>query len=235
MDIRAIVPCVEYDDFLALTLPHNLALLPSLTVLTSPIDQPTIALATRLGARVYITDAWHIGGPLNKANALNEWLDRTTQEQANPWLLVLDADIFLPATFFEHLDRLDLEGRLNPRSLYSARRRMCHDRSALKAYLEGDKPLTDFPYDIPTTLNKEFFGDLPLTNLAGLAGYLHLWSPQHAVGDRRFPVTGTAEGYDLQFALSFPEENRAYLDPLELLHIGPTFVNWHGRKSPRWG
>ena len=234
MDIRAVVPCVEYDDFLALTLPHTLALFPSLTVLTSPIDQATIALATRLGAQVYITDAWHIGGPLNKASALNEWLDHSTHEPADPWFLVLDADIILPAAFFAHLDRLNLEGHLNRRTLYSARRRMCHDRSALEAFLDGKKPLQDFPFDTPLIIEGQVFGDIPVNNLAGLAGYLHLWSPQHAAGNPLFPVTGTAEGYDLQFALSFPEENRSYLDPLEVLHIGPTFVNWHGRRSPRW-
>ena len=109
---------------------------------------------------------------------------------------------------------------------------MCHDRSALKAFLDGNKSLKEFPHDIPLTFNGSVFEGI--TNLAGLAGYLHLWSPQLSAGDKRFSVTGTAEGYDVQFGLSFPEENRNYLDPLEVLHIGPTFVNWRGRRSPRW-
>ena len=70
-------------------------------------------------------------------------------------------------------------------------------------------------------------------NPVGLAGYLQLWHPAHALGSRHFEGTGTAEAYDLVFGLSFPEDARRLLNQ-EVLHIGPTQVNWAGRRSARW-
>lgn len=227
MCLQAAISCVNYDDFLAWTLPHNLPLLESTTVVTSPRDPATIRLAKSLGVALFITDAWHMGGPLNKAAALNQWVTHASAYEPGSWLLTLDADILLFEAISPCLPSLD------PRSLYAVRRRMCTNADALRGALSGTRPVSDFPLDIVPVSDGKLWGLFETQNPAALAGYFQLWCPARSAGMKSFPETGTAERYDLMFGLSFADSARHYL-PQEVLHIGPTEVNWSGRRSPRW-
>ena len=227
MHIDAVIPCVGYDDYLALTLPGNLKLLDSITVLTEPEDSATVALVAELGVDVFATRAWRRDGPLSKASAINEWVSRATTYDSEQWLMVLDADMLLFAPLDADIRHVD------PRGLYSLRRRICETPEAFQSFLEAGTALGEFPLDIAPAIDGKLWNMVPTSNPASLAGYLHLWCPMRAAGRLRYPVARTAEAYDLDFALSFPEELRNYLRG-ESLHLGPTQVNWAGRRSPRW-
>ena len=229
MRIQTAITCVNYDDFLAWTLPRNLPYLESVTVITSPHDAATIRLAKQLGVQLFITDAWHVGGPLNKAHALNQWITHASAFEPEAWLMSLDADILLFQPVADCLDDLD------PRGLYSVRRRMCRDANSWNEFLAGSKVLADFPVDVVPVVNGKLWGTIDVQNPAGLAGYFQLWCPTASIGLNRFPMTGTAEAYDLMFGLSFPDTARKILPMQDALHLGPTEVNWVGRRSPRWG
>lgn len=227
MHIDAVIPCVGYDDFLALTLPGNLKLLDSVTVLTEPEDAATARLAAGLNAEIFVTDAWRRDGPLSKASALNEWISRATTFDPEQWLMVLDADMLLFAPLEPEIRHVD------PRGLYSLPRRICETAEDFQSFLQGRTALRQFPLDVAPATDGKLWNLVPTTNHASLAGYLHLWCPMRAAGRLRYPAARTAEGYDLGFALSFPDELRNYLNG-ESLHLGPTQVNWSGRRSPRW-
>ena len=228
MHIDTAIPCVGYDDFLALTLPRNLAVLDSVTVVTDPQDVATAALATKLGAEVFPTEAWRRGGPLNKAAALNDWISRATTYDPEQWLLVMDADIMLFHPLAKEIPHVDARG------LYSLRRRLCESPGLFNDFLAGGIEFSEFPLDLAPVGNGKAWESVPTAKTAALAGYLHLWCPMRAAGRLRYPTTGTAEAYDLGFALSFPEELRNELSCGEVLHLGPTQTNWSGRRSPRW-
>ena len=226
--LQTVIACVHYDDFLALTLLHNLPLLDAATVLTSPHDAATIALANRLGVPLFLTEAWHTGGPLNKALALNEWLTHASAMAPDAWFMSLDADILLFTPVPECLPQLD------PTCLYGPRRRMCDTPQALQDLLHGRRSLQDLPLEPPITVNLKMgeAGAEVAVNPAALSGYFQLWH-QAAGEPRLFQPTGTAQTYDVLFGLQWPEQQRVLLD-WEVVHLGPTQVNWSGRQSERW-
>src|ERR1700684_2367263 len=112
--MNAIV-CVDYDDFLAVTLPVNQAHFDKIVVVTDMQDERTAAVASRFAnVTLHRTDAFYAGGAaFNKGAALEEGFDILGRAG---WICILDADILLPKIF----DLPPLAGGW----LYGARRRM---------------------------------------------------------------------------------------------------------------
>ena len=133
------IPCLGYDDFLALTLPSVTGQLREVYVVTHPDDSRTIKVALRFGARLIVTKAWRSEeGLLDKGAAINCWMESTVPRHRNSWVLTLDADIFLPP---------GLNGALKqtrPGNLYSARRRLCTSKSGFARYESGQADMRDF-------------------------------------------------------------------------------------------
>lgn len=229
MQIEAVVPCVDYDDFLRITLPNNHFIVSSITVLTAPWDRRTAQIAIQHDVKIMMTDSWQKDGPFNKARALNEWLERITAMNLDEsWALVLDADVLLPRDRRLEVDQLD------PTGLYGARRRMCYDYGSYQQFAMGLRSLETFPVQVPPVRNGRVWGHRPTSNPAGLQGYMQLWCPARSAGLKRFPETGTAGQYDVEFALSFSQSSRKFLQQYDVLHLGPTQANWTGRRSARW-
>jgi hypothetical protein len=227
MGISTVISCVNYDDFLSLTLSRTLGVLDDVTILTAPDDDATIALAQRHGVRVLATDAWR-SGSFNKAKSLNEWLAQLDDaEPEESWCLTLDADILLPAGV-----TIDVRG-LDPATLFGARRRMCDSEAGWHALIAGARAPDSFPLDVASVWQGRVWM-LPTANPAGLQGCFHLWNRALGAGDRRFTEAPSAGDYDVAFALSFPEERRAFLAEYDILHLGECRTNWQGRRSSRW-
>ena len=94
---RSLVVCVEYDDFLAITLPRNKRHFAQTVVVTRPGDTRTQELAKREGVECYVTDAFfQDGAPFNKGVALEEAFDHIGRDG---WLCIWDADTVLPENF----------------------------------------------------------------------------------------------------------------------------------------
>lgn len=226
--LEVAIPCVHYDDFLKRTLPYTVRHLTSVTVLTSPSDEATITVARALGIKILVTDAWSDGGPFNKARALNEWIARQDSRDNLLWLMTLDADILLPSDWSVHL------GHLDPRGLYSARRRLCETESEWDDFISRRRSLYSFPLDVPPVIDGQVWGDKPTTNPAALCGYLQIWNPARGSGFTSFPEAPSAAQYDVEFALSYPEQLRKFLPGVDVLHLSVCATNWEGRRSPRW-
>jgi lantibiotic biosynthesis protein len=226
MRIEAVIPCVHYDDFLALTLPRNVRVLDSITVLTSWDDSSTAAIADGLGLKVLRTDAWSAGS-FNKGRALNAWLDALTPVAEETWLLVLDADIVLPESMRTCL------GALDATKLYGAPRRMCDSERAWQDFAAGRRDIRSFPLDMPPVWQGRIW-NLPTVNPAAIYGCFQLWNPARSRGGTRFVEAPTAAGYDVAFALSYADADRSFVPGLEILHLGECRVNWNGRCSSRW-
>ena len=92
--IKSLAVCVEYDDFLAITLPRNMRHFTRTLVVTSPADTRTQDLAKQHGAECYVTDAFYRNGAaFNKGLAIEEAFDVLGRDG---WICVWDADIVMP-------------------------------------------------------------------------------------------------------------------------------------------
>ena len=223
------IPCLGYDDFLALTLPSVTGQLREVYVVTHPDDSRTIKVALRFGARLIVTKAWRSEeGLLDKGAAINCWMESTVPRHRNSWVLTLDADIFLPP---------GLNGALKqtrPGNLYSARRRLCTSKSGFARYESGQADMRDFDLDSVPIKDGKIWGR-PTTNPAALQGYFQLWHVKGGINNStRYPESGSAMKYDIEFAMQYNESSRNFISGYEVLHLGECKRNWNGRVTPRW-
>jgi hypothetical protein len=223
-----IITCVNYADFLRLTLPAAKRAFGSVTVLTSPQDLQTRFVCESIGAKPYLTDVWQeYGATFNKSAAISECLQVVTQNDDDCWVLLMDADVLLPDGV-----RIDLPA-LDRSTLYSVPRRLCENESDWISFRAGRMPWGAFPLDIPPVIGGKVWGGVPTANPAGLMGYFQLWHLSCLGGIRIMPLSRNAASYDISFALRFADNKRVLL-PFEVLHLGPIRVNWDGRNSASW-
>ncbi len=213
-NISAITVCVEYDDYLAVTLPRNRHYFDKYVVITSPFDNRTFKLATANGCTVHATDAFYQRNAwFNKGAALEEGLDVLGR---NGWIWVLDADIVLPPN-------LQLPSNSDPTCLYVPARHVLRDPTAFSDGLDW------------TTL--------PVSTMPGeFAGYSQLFHASALTSKPWYTCNWNhAGGCDSDFEAKFPEDKRKRT-PFNVLHLGPeggvmpdsrVGCNWLGRVSPR--
>lgn len=211
--MRAIIVCVDYWDYLELTLQRNVHHFQEVHVITSSRDTKTQELVSLLGMTMpltcWVTDLFYEEGAVfNKWKALEWGLDQIGREG---WLCLLDADIVLPPLEIWQTLSLDVG------ELYTPRRRMMQNMSR----------------DIPhySTWSQHY----PLhRNEQEFAGYCQIF---HA-NDPALPSSPpwhdvrwiTAGGADSFFQAMWKKENKIR-PPFECLHLGEAGRNWCGRAT----
>lgn len=227
--LSGLVVCVNYDDFLRITIPFNRRHFNHLFVLTSENDPRTIKYCQESGVDYLTTEAWTENGAyFNKGKGINVGLTKLRQLKSE-WVCILDADIILPPNFLRSTPSLDAN------CLYSCRRRLCPEQSDYDPH----KSWASYELEpLPATVEVEgrlcVWGNsrLRATDAAGLFGYLQMWNLGRF--NARYPTQfQSAHSYDVRFASLWPEENRHWLSD-EVLHLGPAKTNWHGRLTERW-
>lgn len=203
----AITVCVDYWDYLAVTIPKNFHHFHKMLVVTSSADFQTQKLCSDLGVSCYVTDAFYRHGALfNKWAALEEGLNVLRNSSDLEWLCILDADIVWP----EKIYAPDLEIG----NLYGPKRRMASH-----------------------LLPENEWGTVPLWNLPDFSGFTQIFHvddphlpdpPWHQTNWKH------AGGADTFFQELWPSQNKIRL-PFEVLHIGPNGTNWCGRVNPLAG
>ena len=105
--LEAVTVCVNYADFLEQTLPHNLAHFDHYLVVTSDDDRRTINLCQRLGVECRRTNLLHFDNDIfAKARAIDFGLAYLRRDD---WVVHLDADVYLPPTTRNVLNRVALD------------------------------------------------------------------------------------------------------------------------------
>lgn len=209
--MRSLVVCVDYDDFLAITLPRNKRHFSETLVVTAPHDERTQTLAVREGCRVHVTDAFYRdGAAFNKGAATEEAFDVLGR---HGWFVVWDADIVMQ-------ERLELP-ELRTDCLYVPARAILEDPTQFRDGIRW----ASLP--CPTKRN-EFDGYFQLFHAAG-AGK----PPWYSVTWKH------AGGCDSDFSARYPTDRKVRLTR-NVLHLGPEGFdghrigkNWHGRVVPR--
>lgn len=209
LPIKAIVVCVDYDDFLAVTIPRMVKHVTELLVVTSPTDTRTVELVNKYPkARTYQTDAFYRrGAAFNKGWAMEEGFGQLGRDG---WILILDADILLP----EELPPLSLQIG----NIYTPPRRILRDVDGLTA-----------PPDIDVA-------KLPLRYEKGNFGYFQLFHADDPVVKNVRPWYQTdwvhAGGADSVFEKMWKPVNKKKLE-FDVVHLGDPDQNWYGRVRPR--
>jgi hypothetical protein len=204
--MRAITVCVEYDDYLAITLPRNRRFFREYLVVTSCDDKATQELAIQYGCKVFVTNAFYEHGAVfNKGLAIERAFDILDRYG---WMTILDADIILPPAFET------FKGDYN--FLYSPRRIIVSD---VKRYLtEG------------------LVEPLPVKSDTEFAGYCQIFCCDAPCLQHIRPWYGTdwqhAGGCDSIFQSHWNDIHKIRPE-WNVVHLGKTDKNWTGRWTER--
>jgi hypothetical protein len=233
--MRVVIPSVHYADFLTVILPAWLRVvaLDELTVVTSPDDMETQAVAKTVGVGLLVTDAWSRDDAIfNKAAALDEAFGITPRYREAPAVgelcLSLDCDVY-------PFGRFPSEQEIKRETIYGCARYRCPSASALRSHVRGLSRRASLDLIPPKVKGQSY---TTITNTRNNAvetatkalGYFQLfrWRPGLAFGSSR-----TAGKYDLDFRDQFAR--RRGLWPFYVLHLGDQDrANWKGRVIPRW-
>jgi hypothetical protein len=239
MRLEAVTVSVGYGDFLAATLPYNLAIFDRMVVVTTPEDAQTREVCRRHGVAPIVTrEFYRHGDKFNKGRGVNKGIDQLSHAD---WICHLDADILLPPYF----RRVVRDADLQPECLYGCDRVMIRSWSDWKklqasGYLQHDYHCrVNFPkgLEVGCRWASEEHGYVPL-------GFFQLW---HAQADlhrgahmRAYPTShhDAARG-DVQFAIKWDRRQRVLLPEVIAVHLesetAPLGANWKGRKTKKFG
>lgn len=210
--LRSFTICVNYDDLLAFSLPTILETVDEAVVVTDRNDTATRSLALDLGAAVYRTDRFYLGGAaFNKGAALEE---ATRLFRADSWILLVDADTVLPPKLRKVLDADELV----PGALYGLRRRLARTQAQYRAV--GREAGAWAIEELPATPDKD---EIP--------GYFQLFDGRALSRPWFTDSWEHAGGYDSDFSARF-HDRRILREAI--VHLGEARTNWTGRLSQRW-
>ncbi len=229
--LECVVTCVDYSDFLEVTLPETLQHVDRLVVVTSHEDKATRDLCRKWSVDCVATDAMNEDDEkFNKGRGINLGLGHL---RGLDWVLHLDADIVLPHGFRGLLSR----AKLKKENLYGA------DRVNVYGYEHWE----EHKHKLTPHFSNEYFVQPPAEFPLGARiihkeigwcpiGYFQLWHKTQ--GKRYTPNQGNAEHSDVLFAAQWARANRVILPEVVVYHLdsmnGPTPMgaNWNGRKTP---
>jgi hypothetical protein len=232
MKIEAVIVCVDYADFLAETLPHNLPHFDRVLVITAPKDVETQELCRKLSVPYYATNLFYKDGDkFNKARGIDFGLSYL---RWNDWVVHLDADTILPP-----MARSLLEWRpLDTQSIYGVDRVNCVGYEAWKAFEAEHHIGHDYMCRVRVPKGMPLLDRIAIRDYGGYIpiGYFQMW---HGSLGRRYPVAkGDAEHTDVLHAIQWDEGNRHLIPEVVAVHLqsghSPLGANWKGRTTSRF-
>lgn len=206
--MRAITVCVDYSDFLGITLPRNRRHFEDYMIVTTPRDIETINLAKKHQCQLFVTEAFYDNGAhFNKYLPMEMGFDKFGR---HGWLWILDADVVLPKDLNHQAYHVG--------HLYNPRRRMLTD-------LTGDLAAKiDTPWN--HIRRDKFTAESP-----GYCQIFHADDPH--LGEPPWHQTNWkhAGGGDAFFQRKWGEDEKIRC-PWDVLHLGDKDDNWCGRSTP---
>jgi len=225
--MKAIITCVNYDDYLSLTLPKNKEFFSETIVVTSENDFATHEICKKYDVSLIMTNKFfEKGAVFNKGKAINVGLESLDSQN---WVCHLDADIILP----ENFKNIDTK-QLNKNYIYGCARKMCPSKDAWEEFNKTGNckewlKLKAKYFKVGMTTIKHF---VPI-------GYFQLFHMQAnclTIPPFYPECSNNAAESDVMFSLKF--EKHKYLD-MEVIHLPVVGdiqegINWNGRQSPRF-
>jgi hypothetical protein len=237
LDIVALTVCVNYEDYLSLTLPLNRAFFASYKIITDFANAKKLeTLAKENNSELIVTDSFYDdNAPFNKGKAINHALKKLRPEKRDGWVCHLDADIILPKNFENLINACPL----NTRAIYGCARYYCPKKpKELEKCLERNTDPTKWrkgksPGHYYIGNSKKWQPKIPKRWMIRVPiGFFQLFNlnmgfeyPEHV------PHAGDS---DIYFACQW--EKHEHLDNIHAVHLpvlkGQSKDNWNGRKTP---
>ena len=235
--LNLMIPCVNYSDYLDLTLRYNIDTFDYIYVITTPTDQDTLDIIDKynpkhgnvkkiLTTKFFDYDDFCGQPRFNKGGALNYGL---SQIPRHDWLIIGDADIIYPNIIKHIVPSLCIH------QMFSMFRHKVFSPAELEEYMPifCDHYQNEPSYDFINGLRHRH--DFCLSYIAG---YCQIFNFESRFLKKRPPqyVSGrTCRFVDTIFSRThFPKRHRKMLWNTYCLHLGESFINWSGRKSEKF-
>lgn len=221
--IDCVTVCVEFDDYLALTLGRMVSTFDRVAVVTVEEDTATRRLAERHGAQVVLSDRrQHLQEAFNLPALINDGVAALSPPE---WICKIDTDIYLP----EHARR-ELDAALDdPELLWGTRRYFCETAQIFRSFEEtSNYALLEPPYE---DNDPDVLGFFQLAH----ARSQHLDMAGRGTFYAEDRYEGPSRTNDRILSGAYPEAQRRRT-PFDVVHLGLDAIgtNWKGRKAPRF-
>lgn len=242
--IEAITVCIDYSDFLAVTVVQNRRMFDYMLVVTSKADKATQNLCRAYNIDCLATDVFYKDcKPTdkripNKALGINEGLRHLHKVSLtkNKWLLQIDADIWLPPMTRHILEKLWYRGALDEKKIYGCDRLMCKSYEAWEQFIYSDNNDIHSKWylinmdQFPVGHRVVHYGDTGYEPI----GFFQLWHQHSGITSYPEYVSGY-DRTDVLHAKQWEPINRGFLPEIVVVHLesepGHMGQNWNGRKS----
>lgn len=220
--LTAFIVCVDYHDYLALTLPYNRHHFRNVVVITTEQDKQTQNIGDKTFSDVYCTDAFYRNGAnFNKFAAMEEAFDAYGR---SGWICIMDADVLWP----KHID-WEFQDPEKPQDV--SRGTKCQMQMG-NLYT----PLRRMWEEVNPNLPQEpYWSQFPLhpqqVEWAGYSQIFHGSDPHLVSAPWHQTNWRHAGGADSFFQMKWPKENKLR-PPFTCLHLGKAGMNWCGRATP---
>jgi hypothetical protein len=206
MFLECVTVCVEYDDFLSITLALNKKHFDDYKVVTIANDMKTQSICRENKINTVITKRLYENGDLfNKGKAINDGLKEICKSD---WILLLDADIILPNDFRHKIESYNLDKE----NIYGCPYFFVYNLSEIN---NNSVPIYSRPY-----------GYFQL-----FSGQNNIIKNR---GEKIYPEEfGTASKSDSVFFRFWNRKNRSVIDKMVVKHLSGQH-NWSGRTSERF-
>lgn len=199
--LDVVIIAVDYNDYLDITLKNNIKYLNNIHVVTSTTDIDCQELCRKYNVDCIVTDCFYQNG--DKFNKARALNHAISSIDKPSWILTLDADILVH-------DSVDVSN-LNIDTLYSTHREVIRDGREFTKYLAGQEYVSRIEPNIG-------FGYYQLFNIHSRFLSKGLFMDSFTDASR----------YDVEFKKRFKKVESLNQ---KVIHIGPTKINWIGRKS----
>lgn len=213
--INFICVCVNYSDYLRETLKYNSSIFNTIFIVTTQSDDKTKEICKQYAnVKCIETEIFYKDNcPFNKGAGLNLGLQNIEKKD---WLLIGDADCIYPNNLSSLTTNLDIN------CLYGMRREIVTTSEVLNDILTGK-------YKPKPRLEKAMHYTPGYFQLFNMSAEKFVNKPIN------YPEFPTAQRVDRWFAkYNFPYSERRIIDNEFVIHLGPTIINWSGRKSEIW-
>lgn len=232
MKLEAVIVCINYSDFLRVTLPYTKKHFDRIIVVTDSKDQETADVCLENDVKCIRTDVFYQNGKINKALGINEGLPHLDRDG---WVVQLDADIWLPDTTKKVLEALPLDESC----IYGIDRMMCESRQEWDAFIRTRPVIHDTARFF---LNLSYFRigkRIIIDDCYFPIGFFQMWHPARS-GVMSYPNDADAnfEKTDTLHVKQFPRKNRILIPEMICVHLASERAsmgqNWMGRMSKKF-
>lgn len=212
--------CVDYSDFLDITLNKNARHFDKITIATIKRDTDTQKICKKHNVDYILTNRlYENGAKFNKGKAINDALMNSSRKD---WLIITDADMVMPDNLREILENKNL----SEQCIYGTTRYMCPDYDNWLKYLDDKSIINKWVHQKHRKAIGVGFFQLVNGNCDFLKNSYKWYNENY----------GHAGRSDRIFWRQWPDKMRGKIRKASCIHLGNDEMssNWYGRITKKF-